>query len=118
MVAKTNKGLYGDWTAMKAVPRGFLACGARLKYEGSQGKDDDTAGNGLDLAHCAINNWHDQGNTPIWKGDWGSWDSMKYCPKYQYMVSMLVRMEPNQRGGDDTALNGLKIKCANLNYDD
>ena len=93
--AKTNEGIWGDWKDWKYVPSGSLACGAKLKYESYRGKKDDTSGNGLELAHCDINNWYDQGTTLIHTGDWGSWDKMKYCPEYHYIISMNVRMEKN-----------------------
>ena len=40
------------------------------------------------------------------------WKGMVSCPKGQYIVGMSARVEtPTQGGTDNTALNGVKIKC-------
>ena len=80
MIRQTNRGLWGTWKKWRYLPPGTFACGAKVKYEKNQGSEgDDTAVNGLDLAHCAIDNHLVRGNTTIWEGDWGSWTDMVYC---------------------------------------
>jgi hypothetical protein len=47
-------------------------------------------------------------------GYWGSWWSWTYCPQYTYVCGATVRIESSQGGGDDTAMNGIKLACCSL----
>ncbi len=50
-------------------------------------------------------------------GFWGSWWGWKYCPQYTYVCGVNVRIEWDQGGGDDTALNGIRLVCCSLGRD-
>lgn len=49
----------------------------------------------------------------VWRGEWGDWMGLASCTPGNYVTSMRVKYEDNQRDGDDTALNGLEIRCRN-----
>ena len=44
-------------------------------------------------------------------GGWGTWNDGVDCPDGYYVCGMKTRFEGNQGGGDDTALNGIQMKC-------
>ena len=49
------------------------------------------------------------GYTSLYKGDyWGPW---KRCRKGTRVKGMKLRIEKNQRTGDDTALNAIRLTC-------
>ena len=50
-----------------------------------------------------------------WKGQWGSWDSPKYCPAGYFVYGYNLRSENAQGGGDDTALNSIALYCRRPN---
>lgn len=109
-------GDWGSWRGMKGYNRGgFYVCGASMRLEGKQGTTtDDTAANGLRVKYCHFDDWNTQsGSISIIEGDWGSWSSWKYCPEDSYMMGALIRYE--SPGGDDTALNGMKMICRHKN---
>ena len=110
-IYKGNWGGWEDWKTTSKVRH--FACGANLRFESDQGGGDDTAANGLKLRFCDLDDWNTQTDETIWTGDWGEWKGWKNCPQNQFIVGAKVRYENSQGGGgDDTALNGLKIYCA------
>lgn len=40
-------GVWGDWQQVFQAPEGYFACGAMARVQDVQGKNDDTAMNGL-----------------------------------------------------------------------
>jgi hypothetical protein len=48
-------------------------------------------------------------------GFWGTYTPcMSYCPAGSYTYAVQAKSEAGQGGGDDTALNGVKLQCADL----
>ena len=43
---------------------------------------------------------------------YGSWGSRSSCPSGKNIIGFASKFEEDQRGGDDTALNSIKIKCS------
>lgn len=108
----SGEGPHGTWGYEQFCPLGTYANGYRMKQEPSQGKgvkhgDDDTTANGVEII-CS-----DPAKTALKskEGGWGTWGTAGYCPADQYICGMRTRVEPGQGGGDDTALNGLEVKC-------
>ncbi|KAK2850878.1 hypothetical protein Q5P01_007154 [Channa striata] len=120
-LAVGNGGPWGDWGRMELCPEGHYASGFSLKVERNQGRGDDTALNGIRL-YCVDpgNNVNGQyttiessvggGNLSLVNG-WGEWTSVKWCLS-QYLVSFMLRVEPHQGDGDDTAANNIKFSCS------
>jgi len=103
-------GDWGHWKGWKGVnDGGYYACGAEMRFEDPCG--DDTAANGLRFKYCHLQDWSAQKTAAIYNGIWGSWKGMQMCPFDYYVDGAQVRFEDNQGSGDDTALNGLKIRC-------
>ena len=80
--------------------------GFDVREEGVQGGGDDTAINDIDL-YCrnggrfisaAVNTY------------FGSWKPVQRCPSGYAVMGIRTQVEPNQVGGDDSALNGLYCK--------
>jgi hypothetical protein len=49
----------------------------------------------------------------IHDGYWGGWTDMKTCPDNTYVCGLKARVE--SPGGDDTAMNGIHMKCCKFN---
>lgn len=45
-------------------------------------------------------------NTP-----WGSWGNAQFCPDEQYAYGFQLKVQGELRGGDNTAVNGIKLHC-------
>ena len=44
--------------------------------------------------------------------NWGNWGDYKMCASGQYVKGMQLRIEKNQGGGDDSALNAIRLTCS------
>lgn len=108
-------GNWGDWQGDKFAPAGYYLCGANMRFESSQGSGDDTATNGFIFKFCKLSNWSSQ-NTMMFSGLWGDWKGWAMCPTGYFVNGFQVRFEKSRGDGDDTALNGLKIQCINLQF--
>uniref|UniRef100_A0A8C6UIJ2 Vitelline membrane outer layer protein 1 homolog n=1 Tax=Neogobius melanostomus TaxID=47308 RepID=A0A8C6UIJ2_9GOBI len=42
----------------------------------------------------------------------GSWTWTESCPENYFAIGFSIRVESNQHGGDDTAMNGVRLFCA------
>ena len=49
--------------------------------------------------------------TPITAIYWGEWGKVEYCPKGLRTIGFKLKTERPQGDGDDTALNGIALKC-------
>ena len=84
--------------------------GFRIKIEALQGKGDDTAANSVDL-YCKKGNYiYGDARTA-----WGSWSPLLKCSDGKAVVGLLTRVEGTAKDRDDTALNGVKLLCADYN---
>ncbi|MGI4840766.1 MAG: metallophosphoesterase [Janthinobacterium lividum] len=112
---RSSEGPWGEDSTIKSCPAGSGVVGFRLnieEYQGSSGKDDDTGANEIEL-YCATAAGVGKGT--ILGGSsalFGTWRSMFTCPSQQFVTGFRTRVEANQGGNDDSALNGVQMYCA------
>lgn len=108
----SHDGLWGSWnqSASCAGADNYLKS-ARIRIESSQGggTNDDTAANDVEFGCSQGGTIHAPGGQT-----WGSWSTWKQCPSGTAVCGLRSRFESSQGGGDDTAMNGLELKCCNL----
>ncbi len=96
-------GLWGGWGHSARCPGGYT--GAQVRIERQQGDGDDTALNCVKLWCTSTNSWSNSNCGP-----WGDWHT-GWCDKGQKICGVNIRLEDSQRGGDDTAMNGIELRC-------
>merc|ERR1712165_595997 len=101
-------GKWGSWKGMVMCPRGRYIAGAAVRYEDPVGAGDDTALNGLAI-WCVSKDFKYGDVKVVHYGWWGSWKPWAYRQK-KFVTGAEVRFEDHQGGGDDTAMNGLKMR--------
>ena len=98
---------WGDWGVPQFCPYPYYTIGYNTKIEGSQGKGDDTALNGIKLI-CS-----DGSSIYSSVAPWGGWGSDVYCNSNEKLSAFIMKSEPSQGKGDDTAANAFKFYCSN-----
>ena len=98
---------WGDWGIPQFCPYPHHAIGYNTKIEGGQGKGDDTALNAIKLI-CG-----DKSVIYSSAGPWGNWGGDVYCSSNEKLSAFIMKSEPSQGKGDDTAANALKFYCSN-----
>lgn len=104
----SHEGLWGDWGTPANCPGGRNLIGAVIKIESPQGGGDDTGANDVEFM-CA-----GRGITTIRASNgmgWGTWGQWVQCPTSTAVCGLSIRFEDDLGGGDDTAMNGLKLYC-------
>ncbi|KXZ42261.1 hypothetical protein GPECTOR_172g198 [Gonium pectorale] len=105
-------GIWGSWSSSVSCQPGGYFVGAKMRIEGPQGSEDDTAANSL-VFTCS----NSKGTDLVANGGiWGDWGSYTYCPANSYICGLQVRFEPDD-SSDDTALNGVRIACCTFPTD-
>ena len=73
-----------------------------------------TSNVGMTEKSCTIPRSDVAGYITIGSGSWGSWqECYDFCPADTFAYSVILRSEPPQGSGDDTAMNGIAISCYN-----
>lgn len=108
----SHDGLWGGWgstrycsNARSWAPSNFIS-GARIRIESSQGGGDDTAANDVTFL-CRDGDTINPGNGRAI----GSWSSYAECPSASLVCGVTARIEDPRGSGDDTAMNGIRLKC-------
>jgi len=102
-------GFWGDWGSLEFCPKGSFVHGFQLKSEPSQGRGDDTALNAVRLS--CNRDLAGAGVLTSSQAPWGVWGSAALCPSGSLVTGFSVKEEPRQGGGDDTALNNVRLSC-------
>ena len=85
-------------------PGGPKIKGFRLRVEGEQGRDDDTATNGIQMT-CLDD------SVLTYEGMWGEWGTYTECPTGTFVCGIQTQVQGDQGRGDDTALNQVSLRC-------
>ncbi|XP_016380016.1 vitelline membrane outer layer protein 1-like isoform X2 [Sinocyclocheilus rhinocerous] len=101
---QSSVGRWGVWTVIKWCRPGLLTA-FKLKVERPQGDGDDTAANNV-LVQCS------HGPSLVGEGtSWGEWDYWSNTCEGKGICGIQTRVEESQGGGDDTALNDVRMYC-------
>ncbi len=102
-------GGWGSWTNWIQCDNGFINR-ATLRIEPSQGGGDDTGAVDADF-YCSS-------GTRLWHSgphfSWGDWKTLQSCPDGTAICGLQTKVERDQGGGDDTALNDVTFYCCSL----
>ena len=98
-------GFWGPWYTSRQCEAGFTE--GKFRFERNQGSGDDSAGNTLLLNCGGGHNYMAAVGAPNYWGDWSS----RSCPYGTRVCGIQTRIEPRQGDGDDSALNGIKLRC-------
>ena len=103
----SRTGYWGYWSSPRYCSgTDNPVVGFKVKFERSQGGGDDTAANDIDL-YCQ----KDEIISAYVRSDWGSWSTWHRCPSGMAVTGLQTRVESQQGGDDNTALNGFLIYC-------
>jgi len=85
--------------------------GMRLKTDHSEGSQDKTALNAIELL-CGPPDQSMGVGIHSLEGDFGAWGNMFFCPEFSQVMGFELRSEADQgAGGDNTAANNLRLYC-------
>jgi hypothetical protein len=109
-----HDGFWGNWEAPVIIPEGFYVYGMQVRFEPGSSNNDDTALNGIRIL-CSTYDGKSQRTITVHEGFWGDWRKVVAVPNRCYVIGVATRIEyPQPNGGDDTALNGIKMIYRNL----
>jgi len=110
------EGYWGDWCASGAqCPSGEFIVGFDQKVEGAIGNGDDTALNDI-AALCSDGTIVKAACNTAEYGRWGHWSAgseyrFAVCADGSRVCGLNQKVEAQQGGGDDTALNAVRMYC-------
>jgi len=107
---EVDNGYYaGTWRNKDKCPYGSYAGGIQIKNEGAGG--DDTSVNGVEINCFNVDTKQEVAERASGVGNWGSWQADRDCDPGHYVVAFQLLVEPSQGSGDDTGVNGIRVKC-------
>jgi len=84
--------------------------GFQVRFENPSHNNDDTALNEVRM-ECNNGKWLN----PYSPTHYGEWKTSLHCPSGRAVTGLTTRLEPHQsHGGDDTALNGIRLYCEKM----
>ena len=105
---KLNEGLWGDWD-WAMCPEGYYINRVKARVESPQGAGDDTALNSVTFRCKDPVNDIVSDDIILQSTSWGDW--MEWVGNEdKYVCGGQVRFESSQGAGDDTALNGIRLR--------
>ncbi|NWX73176.1 VMO1 protein, partial [Alca torda] len=103
----SSEGPRGAWSPPVSCDLGHHLVAFRLRVEPPRGLWDDTAANNMDVTCSDGRALEGLGGLA---GTWGNW-SVPCPPGPGGVCGLRTRLEPPQRGGDDTGLNDVRLVC-------
>ena len=114
-ITEPINGYFGSWEEYKLCDETkenseFYVTGFNFRSEEHQYLGDDTAGNNVKMI---CNNHRELDGHGA---SFGSWDNEDYvkCPDKTFLCGVQAKIEDEQHGGDDTALNQLRFICCKI----
>jgi hypothetical protein len=123
-----NANVTGKLTTGDAVVNGILTAKSRIDairkdgrvthFDWADGKNyirgDTQHDNNLTVGSLTLRNGNwTEGSVEVsaQEGMYGNWTGLKMCPAGTYVCGLNTRFEGDQKSGDDTALNGIRMQC-------
>lgn len=106
---QSKEGKWGEWSTNKRCADKTLIDGLQMRIEAEQGSGDDTGLNNIRV-HCSDGKVV-EGTPPV---QWGDWHDMHYCPQGMAAAGFVTKVEDDQGGRDDSALNRIQLFCRPL----
>jgi hypothetical protein len=100
------EGMWGEWSEPQHCPGGALAMEAQIKLEDPQGLDDAQAATAVRFG-CSDGTALQAANDSAA----GAWRGPFACPAKSAFCGLSLWYQPPQDDGDDTALNGIRLRC-------
>lgn len=115
VTVSSHEGWWGSWASSPTCAPGQWLEQGRIRIEARQGGDkDDTAANDVQFK-CSDGAELSAGNGT----SWGSWLEYQACPEETVMCGVSIRLEEKKGSDkDDTAMNGLRVRCCELPQDE
>eukprot|EP00727_Mastigamoeba_balamuthi_P003957 m51a1_g13559 hypothetical protein (401) ;mRNA; r:329-1994 len=108
----SSVGPWGTWDQPYSCPSGYYIVGFKVLNEQCCDSKDDTALNRI-VVICRSGD--SQTYSPeLGKTSWGDWSQEYVCPQGQVVTAIQTRLEARQGSGDDTALNGIRMRCQSV----
>jgi hypothetical protein len=105
----SSTGPWGGWEDAGLCYQGYVI-GAKLRIEPWQGGGDDTGA--VDAEFLCSDRLETLTGTT--HHPWGGWTEFQICPAGSAICGLKTKVEANQAGGDDTALNDAVFYCCTL----
>eukprot|EP00727_Mastigamoeba_balamuthi_P003517 m51a1_g13162 hypothetical protein (491) ;mRNA; r:59615-62286 len=104
----SSVGPWGTWDQTQLCPSGAFIAGFKVQYESSS--ETETTGLNRIMFICR------SAETVTFSGElgktsWGEWSQEYLCPPGHAVSAIQTRLQPRQGRGDDTALNGIRMRC-------
>jgi len=112
----SKQGPFGRYRNMHYCPTNSFAVGFMLRVvEDETALVDDTATNNLRILCFGSTT----GYMELDGENWGQWTNPRACSPLEYICGLQTQVQDNQGvGGDDTALNNIKVECCDLSKED
>jgi hypothetical protein len=116
-IISSKQGFWGDWSQWSRCQGSDLLASYELKVEGNQGGNkDDTTANAVKLGCRSVRSGVSKPTYSLLPGEqiWGSWVGYREAPVGKAICGIQTKIEDQQGGGDDTALNDVKFYYCDL----
>eukprot|EP00727_Mastigamoeba_balamuthi_P013146 m51a1_g8454 hypothetical protein (739) ;mRNA; r:406705-409478 len=109
----SSVGPWGTWDQPHSCPSGYYIVGFKVLNEHCCDRKDDTALNRI-VFICRSGDRQTAYSPELGKTSWGDWSQEYVCPQGQVVTAIQTRLEARQGSGDDTALNGIRMRCQSV----
>eukprot|EP00727_Mastigamoeba_balamuthi_P003516 m51a1_g13161 hypothetical protein (755) ;mRNA; r:56447-59204 len=105
----SSVGPWGTWDQPQTCPPGFFIAGFKVQNDES-GSDKDGTGLNRIVFICRYGD-KEFFSGELGKTNGGEWSQEYLCPPGHAVSAIQTRLQARQGRGDDTALNGIRMRC-------